>query len=139
MGGKVWRQFRFHSGNRKSKICTETRRSIQNRKRAGIYGVALTVAFGGAVAEAQQANIPRLGFLRPVEAEESYVEAFRQGLKELGYVEGKNIHLEYRSGKTDQLPKLAAELVSFRWLSFWQMVRAQPWLPSKQPARSRLL
>jgi putative ABC transport system substrate-binding protein len=67
------------------------------------------------LAEAQQlAKIPRVGFLRPVEAEESYVEAFRQGLKELGYVEGKNIALEYRSGKTDQLPKLAGELVGLQ-------------------------
>jgi putative tryptophan/tyrosine transport system substrate-binding protein len=67
------------------------------------------------LAEAQQlAKIPRVGFLRPVEAEESYVEAFRQGLKELGYVEGKNIALEYRSGNTDQLPKLAGELVGLQ-------------------------
>ena len=55
-------------------------------------------------AEAQQlAKIPRVGFLRPVEAEESYAEAFRQELQKLGYLEGKNIALEYRSGKTDQL------------------------------------
>ena len=65
--------------------------------------------------EAQQpANIPRVGFLRAVEAEESYAEAFRQELKKLGYVEGKNIALEYRSGRNDQLPKLAAELVGLQ-------------------------
>ena len=40
--------------------------------------------------------------------------AFRQELKKLGYVEGENIDLEYRSGKTDQLPKLAAELVDLQ-------------------------
>jgi putative tryptophan/tyrosine transport system substrate-binding protein len=77
----------------------------------------LIIAFlgGDVIVQAQQlAKIPRVGFLRPVEAEESYVEAFRQGLKELGYVEGKNIALEYRSGKTDQLPKLAAELVGLQ-------------------------
>jgi ABC-type uncharacterized transport system substrate-binding protein len=113
MGGKIWRRFRFHSGNRKSKFGAETRRSIQNRKWAGIFGLALTVAFDGAVAEAQQAKIPRVGFLLALE-DEGYLEAFRQELKKLGYVEGKNIALEYRSGKPDQLPKLAAELVDLQ-------------------------
>jgi putative tryptophan/tyrosine transport system substrate-binding protein len=75
----------------------------------GVVLLALTFP-----AVAQQAKIPRVGFLRTVEAEESYVEAFRQELKKLGYVEGKNIALEYRSGKTDQFPKLAAELVALQ-------------------------
>ena len=51
-----------------------------------------------------------------------YLEAFRQGLKKLGYVEGKISLWSTDSGKTDQLPKLAAELVTFMWISFWQMV-----------------
>ena len=60
-------------------------------------------------AEAQQANIPRLGFLRSVAADAPCIEAFRRELKKLGYVEGENIVLEYRSGKPDQLPKPAAQ------------------------------
>ena len=64
--------------------------------------------------EAQQAKIPRVGFLRSLDDEDIYIEAFRQELKKLGYVEGENIALEYRSGKPDQLPKLAADLVDLQ-------------------------
>jgi len=67
--------------------------------------------------EAQQpTKIPRIGFLRTAPPPGSYIEAFRQGLKELGYIEGKNIAFEYRwaGGKTDQLPELAAELVRLK-------------------------
>ena len=44
------------------------------------------------------------------------IEAFRQGLRELGYVDGKNIIIEWRSieGKADRLPGLAAELVRLK-------------------------
>ena len=69
-------------------------------------------------AEAQQpTKIPRIGFLS---ADLSFwsarIEAFRQGLRQLGYVEGKNIAIECRSseGKYDRLPALAAELVRLK-------------------------
>ena len=67
-------------------------------------------------AEAQQlANIPRIGLLRPTTPSlaKPNNEAFQDGLRELGYVEGKNILIEYRfaEGKDDRLPDLAAELV----------------------------
>src|SRR5205807_1704575 len=66
--------------------------------------------------EAQQAKkIPRIGFLAATSpsVEAARIEAFRQGLRELGYVEGKNIVIEWRwaEGKFDRLPDLAAELV----------------------------
>jgi putative ABC transport system substrate-binding protein len=67
-------------------------------------------------AEAQQSSrIPRIAFLSslsPAVVSER-VEAFRQGLRELGYVEGKNIVIEWRyaDGKTERLPGLAADLV----------------------------
>ena len=89
---------------------------IQNRKWAGIFAIALTIAFGGVVAQAQQpAGITRIGILSPVSASffSARVEAFRQRLRQLGYVEGKNIVIEYRytEGKLERLPDLAAELV----------------------------
>jgi putative ABC transport system substrate-binding protein len=63
-------------------------------------------------AEAQQtAKVPRVGVLTPTFA--VGFEPFRQGLRELGYVEGKNLAIEYRfaEGKLDRLPALAAGLV----------------------------
>jgi putative ABC transport system substrate-binding protein len=67
-------------------------------------------------AEAQQAKkVPRIGFLSATSPSSisARLEAFRQGLGELGYVEGKNIVIEYRyaEGNLDRLPALAAELV----------------------------
>ena len=66
-------------------------------------------------AQAQQAKIPRLGFLIASSApvQKPRLEAFRQGLQALGYVEGKNILIDYRyaEGKPERLPVLAAELL----------------------------
>ena len=69
-------------------------------------------------AQAQQpAKVPRIGYLAPsISASPSLFEAFQQGLRELGYVEGKNIVIEWRSneGKVDRNPALAAELVRLK-------------------------
>jgi putative ABC transport system substrate-binding protein len=70
-------------------------------------------------AEAQQlTKVPRIGFLGASSASvlAARIEAFRQGLRDLGYVEGKNIVIEWRSaeGKLDRLPALAAELVRLK-------------------------
>jgi ABC-type uncharacterized transport system substrate-binding protein len=63
----------------------------------------------------QAAQVPRLGLLMPGSASAfaSRIEAFRQGLRDLGYVEGHNITLEYRfaEGQADRLPALVAEMV----------------------------
>jgi putative ABC transport system substrate-binding protein len=70
-------------------------------------------------ADAQQpTKVPRIGYLTAssLSAQSDRIEALRQGLRELGYVEGKNIVIEWRSGegKIDRLPALAAELVRLK-------------------------
>jgi len=79
---------------------------------------------GGAVAgwplavRAQQPPMPVIGFLHPTSPEGSVdrLRGFRQGLKDVGYVEGENVTIEYRwvDGQNDRLPALAAELARHR-------------------------
>jgi putative ABC transport system substrate-binding protein len=71
---------------------------------------------GGDVAEAQQPErVPHIGYLAPAKYE-NREEAFRQGLHELGYVEGRNIVIDWRIGEPqlDRLRELAAELVRLK-------------------------
>src|SRR5262245_2261603 len=68
-------------------------------------------------AEAQQTKkIPRIGFLAAAGPETSNIELFRRGLREIGYVEGKNIVVDYRyaEGKGGRFPSLVAELVQLK-------------------------
>ncbi|HEU4340017.1 MAG TPA: ABC transporter substrate binding protein, partial [Candidatus Binatia bacterium] len=78
-----------------------------------------TFATCGAVAQAQQpTKVARIGFLAAVSpsAIAARTEAFRQGLRELEYVEGKNIVIErrYAEGKPERMRELAAELVRLK-------------------------
>src|SRR5919109_4540648 len=64
-----------------------------------------------------QSTTPRIGILTPAaEASTPSLEAFRQGLRDLGYMEGQTIVLEYRfaAGQNERLPALAAELVQLQ-------------------------
>ena len=106
------------SDNRKSKTCPELCRRIQNRKWAGFFAIVVALTVCGARAEAQQpTKVPRIGYLSSSSgAESARSEAFRQGLRELGYVVGKNIVIEWRypEGKPDRARMLATELVRLK-------------------------
>src|SRR4030095_7466106 len=109
----------YCSDNRKSKTCPELSRRIQNPKWLGIFAIALTLAIRGAVAKAQQpGKIFRIGFLDPSTASGTavMVDAFRQELSKHGWIEGKNITIDYRFAeqKSERLPELAAELVRLK-------------------------
>jgi putative ABC transport system substrate-binding protein len=86
-----------------------------NRKFLAYTFCAILLALSNA-ASAQQ--VLRLGFLGTNSPSDisARIAAFRQGLSDLGYIEGQNIVIEYRwaEGKPDRLPKLAAELVNLR-------------------------
>src|SRR6266581_9240509 len=81
--------------------------------------LAASIILAPLAGEAQQAaKIARIGFLSPGSASDPRMrlEAFRQGLRDLGYVEGQNIAIESRwaEGKYDRLPGLAADLVRLK-------------------------
>ena len=87
------------------------------RKLIAALAALVLVSLLAHTAEAQQAGkVYRIGYLAARSALEPRDEAFRQGLRDLGYVEGKNIIIEYRfgGGKREQIPNLAAELVRLK-------------------------
>jgi len=97
-------------------FCADNRKSrIQNRKLAGIVALVVAFAMCGVVQAQQPKKVPVMGLLDSgtSSASSTRIEAFRQGLRELGYVEGQNIAIEYRFayGKNSRLPELAVELV----------------------------
>jgi ABC-type uncharacterized transport system substrate-binding protein len=88
------------------------------RARIILSAFALIVWASTHLAEAQQTKkkFPRVGVLSSTSPSSVTWEIFRQGLRDLGYIEGKNIDIEYRSaeGNADRLPDLAAELVQLK-------------------------
>src|SRR5215470_12737911 len=105
------RVLNFFSDNLKS--------AIQNRKWVGIVAIVITFAMGGAKVRAQQpGKIFRIGFLDPSTASSmgGLLEVFRQELRKLGWIDGKNITIEYRFSeqKNERLSELAADLVRLK-------------------------
>jgi len=96
-------------------------KAISNSKKAKVIGFSLCALLFAlcASAEAQQPmKIPRIGLLvaSNPSATSDRVEAFRQGLREIGYIEGQSIVIEYRyaEGKLDRLSAMVAELVRLK-------------------------
>ena len=107
-------------------------------------GLLVTLVLGLLVAplaaDAQQAaKVPRIGYLATNLARNPHLpEAFRQGLRDLGYVEGRNVVIEYRDaeGKLERLPALAAELVALKVDVIVAAAGTPPALAAKQATRA---
>jgi putative ABC transport system substrate-binding protein len=86
---------------------------MRRREFIALVGSA-AAATRAAAAKAQQAQLPVIGFLSSTSMEAYILAAFRRGLSEQGYVEGRDVVIEYRSaeGRFERLPALAAELVT---------------------------
>jgi len=86
-------------------------------RRMFLAGAGAVVLAAPLAAEAPQAGkIYRIGFLNPRSGQNEWDEAFRQTLRELGYVEGRSITIEYRwgAGNEERLAEMAAELVQLK-------------------------
>jgi putative ABC transport system substrate-binding protein len=83
-----------------------------------VYALAALILATIHLADAQQAaNVPQVGFLigSATSFDEPRLKAFRQGLRELGYIEGKNIRIEHRHAeRNDRMPSLVAELLQLK-------------------------
>ena len=90
-----------------------------NKRKLGSFVLcAMLLTLCPSAAAQQPKKVPRIGFLAAPSQSffSARMEGFQQGLRDLGYIEGKNIVIEYRyaEGKLDRLPELAAELVSLK-------------------------
>ena len=100
-------------GDQRSEISKYEEIKFMNKKICLLALCAMLFALCFSAEAQQPAKVPRTGLLRPGSPPDAFVEAFRQGLRDLGYVEGTNIVVEYRwaEGKNERLPDLAADLV----------------------------
>jgi putative ABC transport system substrate-binding protein len=111
--------FRLKPGNSNPMNLFPSKFSSANRKCMGIVAFIIAFAMLGAVAQAQQpTRIPQVGYLSygSEEIDKSLVAALHQGLRELGYLEGKNIVIKqrYAAGRSEKLPEVLAELIRLK-------------------------
>ena len=89
-----------------------------NRKITILTLCAMFFGLCASAAAQQPTKVPRIGYLSPVDpaTDSARAEGIRLALRELGYIEGQNIAIEYRyaKGKVDRAPELAAELVRLK-------------------------
>ena len=113
LGGPVGQTMAHTTGEHFS--CERIKRSVITRRR--FLSIPTAVLVAPVVAEAQQAGkVWRIGLLRAAPWPKTFLEAFEQGLREQGYVDGLNVVIESRftDGSVDQLPRLAEELVRLK-------------------------
>src|SRR5258705_12545265 len=107
--------FRIRFG---SSLSDNLKSKIENRKWLGLALIAFVLVVTEAVAQAQQPKkVSRIGYLSSDDpAGSTRAETIRLALRDLGYLEGQNIAIEYRyaEGKRDRVPQLAAELVRLK-------------------------
>jgi putative ABC transport system substrate-binding protein len=131
MNKTFWNRFLdFCSDNPKSKI--------ENPKWLGLSVIAFVLVVCGAVALAQQTKkVPRIGYLSSLDParDSARSEAIRLALRDLGYIEGQNIAIEYRytQGKVDRAPELAAELVRLK-VDIVVVAGGEPWIRAAKNA-----
>jgi putative ABC transport system substrate-binding protein len=104
----------------------------------GLFAVVFAVTFGGIRAQAQQpAKVPRIGYLSNTDAATDSARAggIRLALRELGYIEGQNIAVEYRyaEGRPDRAPELAEELVRLK-VDIIVVASGDPWIRAAKNA-----
>jgi putative ABC transport system substrate-binding protein len=100
-------------------IIPEMRRAMKKAALGSMLFAGALLALAVTVEAQQPTKVPRIGYLSGAGDPSNpgpNVEAFRRGLQELGYIEGKNILVEYRyiEGKRDRVPSLVAELVQLK-------------------------
>jgi len=102
---------------------------MKRREFITLLGGAVAAWPRAARAQQQAGKVPRIGFLSLTSPSDRppLLDAFRQGLRELGWVEGQNIVIDYRyaEDRVGRLPDLAAEVVRLRWTSSYRSGRKE--------------